>query len=393
MKRILLTGTLLASLVYLSQAAAGGVCLSTGGGGGSDPCGDLTIPPSPTYTPPLFTVDFTGSVDYDEVSIGDVVEDHVSGFAGAVTDTTSYFVMSVPTQGIVLVPYDEDGNPLDGAVSTLSTGAASGPSGVVVADLNGDGQDDIIAVNGDDDSLSVFYGNSDGSFSAPQLVSLASKPRFFTLGDVDGDGNLDLLLPDGSAGTLDIYLNDGHGGFAAPVTAAAGAHPISIGAGDLDGDGDLDLVIGDGGDDSLSVLLNDGHGGFSLTSYAAGTHPDYLWLSYDGYDPYSIWVYDAAYDAGSVLAGNGDGSFQTAEVLDMSGGSAGCGPDCMMSATGGTPTATGGSINVTKVHKDPRTGDVHVTATQGASGSSGGGALDLLSLVLLAAFGRHRRIR
>lgn len=320
------------------------------------------------------TVDGTLSVD------GGPTFDHVNGIAFGKTGSINYLVVSDASQGIVLIPEDSMGSPMVNDMVTLPTGAASAPTGVVTADLDGDGNDDIIAVDGPDYSLSVMFGKSDGTFTAPVLVPLASKPTQFVLADVDGDGHPDLLVPDAAAGTLDLYTNDGHGGFAvAPMPVAAGSHPFSIAGGDLDGDGHVDLVVGDS-DDSLSVLLNDGHGTFVVSNYStSGVHPDHLYLGMLAGSAIFISATNAADNAGAFFQGNGDGTFQPA-VLNSGG-------DCAMTicATATPVTTTQGSSGSSGRTSKPSKPAAAVPA------SAGGGDIGLLSLMLLGIAALRRR--
>jgi hypothetical protein len=47
----------------------------------------------------------------------------------------------------------------------------SSPSGVAVADFNGDGNLDLVTANSGQASVSVLLGNGDGSFGVPQTIS------------------------------------------------------------------------------------------------------------------------------------------------------------------------------------------------------------------------------
>jgi len=96
--------------------------------------------------------------------------------------------------------------------------------------------------------------------------TVGTGPTGVVLGDLDGDGKLDLAasnygLADGS--TVSVLRNTGTTGnmsFAAKVdyTVETGPHGIAIG--DLDGDGKLDLVTANyaysGGGTTVSVLRN-----------------------------------------------------------------------------------------------------------------------------------------
>jgi Tfp pilus assembly protein PilF len=94
------------------------------------------------------------------------------------------------------------------------------------------------------------------------------------LADVDGDGREDLFFPNASAdgkAESSLYLNRGGFKFEKASGAAApavGGSAVSAAFGDLDGDGDPDLVVAL--EDRLKVLLNDGKGSFRDVSMETG---------------------------------------------------------------------------------------------------------------------------
>jgi hypothetical protein len=152
------------------------------------------------------------------------------------------------------------------------------PQHVVLADVDGDGDLDLLTANQGSGTVSLRLNNGAGSFAAPAIGAETpiNAAVGVALGDLDADGDLDLVAVSGImsstvAGTATILLNNGSGQFSAP--AGGGVLTLGHGSfipllGDIDNDGDLDLVVpndgvSQGASGSVSVRLNDGQGRFS----------------------------------------------------------------------------------------------------------------------------------
>src|SRR5262249_20931100 len=101
---------------------------------------------------------------------------------------------------------------------------------VVTADFNNDGKPDIVTIS--NNTIVLFLGNGDGTFTAAPRVSLASAASTPSLvvGDFNGDGNLDLAAAS-SAGVW-ILLGNGDGTFASPSNYGTVSFPTSMAVAD-----------------------------------------------------------------------------------------------------------------------------------------------------------------
>ena len=166
-------------------------------------------------------------------------------------------------------------------ITAKSTTTISMPyeiDGIIAADLNNDGSEDIVALNGT--NLSVLLGNGDGTFAAPTSTTVSGTVGGFVAGDFNRDGKVDLVAnvtTQQATNELLFFAGKGNGTFAAPITTNTGstnhllAEPV-----DINGDGKLDILaydIGTSDSTQVDMLLGNGSGAFTETpSLTLGTY-------------------------------------------------------------------------------------------------------------------------
>jgi hypothetical protein len=181
-----------------------------------------------------------------------------------------------------------------------------------IGDFNGDGIPDLAAYDG------VHLGRGDGTFAPPRAgLGIPYKARGDTgmiAGEFDGDGKLDLAVVDSQDNSVWVLLGNGDGTFRQAREYFVGQNPISLGAGDFDGDGTLDLAVVNFTSRDISVLLGNGDGTFKPEQrigsggYLPGVGSWYPFIIAPGaFSGHS--KLDLVFDYG-ILAGNGDGTFQ-----------------------------------------------------------------------------------
>jgi hypothetical protein len=131
----------------------------------------------------------------------------------------------------------------DGTFTAGATYASAGENTMAAADLNGDGNLDLIftaaAGNYGLNGLCVMLGNGDGTFGTPNCLGSATEAGI-QLGDFNGDGKLDIAANFGS-----VYLGNGNGTFQNPISlayVAAGSQGAALGIADFNNDGELDFA-------------------------------------------------------------------------------------------------------------------------------------------------------
>ncbi len=120
-------------------------------------------------------------------------------------------------------------------------------SGVALGDVDGDGRPDLY-LGALDGPNALFRNDGNWRFheiTTPALAAINRDTSGVALADLDGDGDLDLLVNALGRGTA-CFFNDGLGRFA-ETTGVAGtgslAGSMSLALADIDGDGDLDVYV------------------------------------------------------------------------------------------------------------------------------------------------------
>ena len=200
------------------------------------------------------------------------------------------------------------------------TNAADGVQTVFAADLDGDGDVDVISASPFDSTVAWYANDGAGNFGAPQQVDTsAAGVQSAYAADLDGDGDLDLLSASRVNDTVAYYENLGGGSFGPTVaisTATDGA--VSVFAADLDGDGDLDVLAASFFDHTISWFENLGAGSFggrqTLSANALGANSVY---AADLDDDGDVDVLSASFHDGKVACYEnlGGGVFGAEQVI------------------------------------------------------------------------------
>lgn len=138
-----------------------------------------------------------------------------------------------------------------------------------VADLNNDGMPDIIAANRNEPSY-FCLNDGTGKFSANSCQSISSESATTIIPcDFNKDGYIDLAIPHRDGGKNNIFFNDGKANFTQQKQFGPPINNARTGAaGDINKDGWMDLVVGDEKQGTF-IYLNDTKGGF-LPPFALG---------------------------------------------------------------------------------------------------------------------------
>jgi len=216
------------------------------------------------------------------------------------------------------------------ARSTWFAGAAF-PTGLAVADENGDGSPDVVSANVRR-SITLLVGRGDGRLQRGVAFRADGEHEGAAIVDLNHDGVADAVLFD-QFDAVSVLLADGHGHFAAALRYRAGWRPWTGAVGDVNGDGAPDIVAIDWGkdaistsDDRLVVLLNQGDGTFGSPIFAPAPPTELPWslaavdLNHDGKADV-VETTDESFL--NVLLGKGDGTFDAPQTVTTDGRSTG----------------------------------------------------------------------
>jgi hypothetical protein len=205
--------------------------------------------------------------------------------------------------------------------TAISTG--KGPRFIAIADVNHDRQLDLIVANADGGTVTVLLGDGKGNFveSKGSPFPAGHLPNDIAVADLNHDGNMDLIIANHQAPYLTILLGDGKGGFrrapGSPADVHSVPHPHGVAVGAFCHGGELGVITDSWGNNQIELLEGDGKGGLRTPGhfFDVGRRPYERLRSADfnrdGHPDVVTTDLDA--DTVTVLLGDGEGGLHEAK--------------------------------------------------------------------------------
>lgn len=158
-----------------------------------------------------------------------------------------------------------------------SLGVVTGEFSIDYGDLDLDGDLDIISTESFPGEVAWYENDGTGNFIAKHILETPdSTPNAVEVADMDGDGDLDILI--GEYGSEIFWLeNMGNGEFVSSqlIHDYGAGYPIhSIEAIELSGDGNLDIVVGFGQSYAIGLFMGQGNMEFNNSGIYIGASAD-----------------------------------------------------------------------------------------------------------------------
>lgn len=186
-----------------------------------------------------------------------------------------------------------------------------------IADLDNDGDDDVVNANISSATIGVFLNDGTGTL-APQVSYAVTGLHDPDCSDIDNDGDVDVVASSFISGRLGVLFNNGNGTFGSATYYGSVTNPYLLTSADVDADGDIDF-FSSSYSDTMTAYINDGSGVFTATNYPVSSDSGHIRgidvMDFDGDGNQDVLTLNNSGNGDiSVFYGNGDGTFQAKQV-------------------------------------------------------------------------------
>lgn len=200
---------------------------------------------------------------------------------------------------------------------TITTNA-SGATGVAAADMDGDGDMDVLSADVFSGEITWYENNGSQDFTAHTVATGQAGAVHARPADIDGDGDMDVLSAAFQGNRIAWHENDGNENFTTHNLITGYSCAIFADIVDLDDDGDMDVLAAACVDDRLIWFENDGSQNFTTHVIATGLNNATVIraVDFDGDGDWDLLSSEWS-TAGAITwyENNGDENFTPADIM------------------------------------------------------------------------------
>ncbi|MFI4896748.1 MAG: FG-GAP repeat domain-containing protein, partial [Phycisphaerales bacterium JB059] len=225
-----------------------------------------------------------------------------------------------------------------GFAEEVSYSVVDATTDCVLADLDSDGDLDFAGNSlgpATFDRAGVLLNNGDGTFGSPAFYGVGSVPLAIASADMDLDGDIDLILANRDTEDLSLLRNNGNGTFLAEIIIPVGTLPVEVAVADFNTDGRPDIAVSDSSESNVRVFF----GGPDVTSWGA---PNFILTSHGGggtggFAPNNMIARDVNLDGAPDIVTSNAGSDTLTIMYNTGSGSFFSGEFAILVDTGDNP--------------------------------------------------------
>ena len=140
-----------------------------------------------------------------------------------------------------------------------SIGSTSQLMSIAVGHFDNDTHLDIVVANSGDGSIAVFLANGTGTFLnyMVYLTGSRSQPYSVVVPDIDSDTKLDIVVANYGANSVGVFFGHGNGSFSDQLAfdTGFGSHPFALAVGDVNNDNFTDVVAANNRYGNIDILM------------------------------------------------------------------------------------------------------------------------------------------
>ncbi|MFL2983818.1 MAG: beta strand repeat-containing protein [Candidatus Neomarinimicrobiota bacterium] len=145
----------------------------------------------------------------------------------------------------------------------------NGAQGLAVNDIDGDGDLDIFATARDGDQVALYTNNGSQSFTKTVIDSDLIQPHAVECTDLNDDGYMDIIATGRTSDKIIWYSNDGSQNFTENTLNDDLDGAVTFFISDVDEDGDKDIIVAELDAGEVAYLSNNGSESFTKTTIAS----------------------------------------------------------------------------------------------------------------------------